>query len=81
MVPERERSEGTIGLVAARVGQRCAPEVVGEQLDDAGSAEDVGVARDRHHVVVHEVAEEGVRVTRESEARGGDVRGGHDAAH
>lgn len=67
--------------MAARVGESSAPEVVGEQLGDAGGAEDVGVPRDRNHVVVHEVAEEGVRVTRESQTRGGDVRGGHDRAH
>lgn len=67
--------------MATRVRQSSAPEVVSEQLTYAGSAENVRVPCDRHHVVVHEVAEEGVRVTRESEARGRDVRGGHDEAH
>lgn len=67
--------------MATRVRESSAPEVVGEQLYDAGGTEHVGVTGDRDHVVVHEVAEEGVRVTRESEAGGGDVRGGHDGAH
>lgn len=81
MVPEGERGEGAVGLVTTRVRESRAPEVVGEELGDAGGAEDVGVTRDSHHVVVHEVAKEGVQVTRESEAGGGDVRGGHDEAH
>lgn len=57
--------------MAARVAERRAPEVVAQQLEDRGGAEDVRVASHSHYVVVYELAEQGVRVAGERDA-------GHD---
>lgn len=71
MVPEWESGEWSVWLVAAGVAERRAPEVVAQQLEDTGGAQDVRVACHSHYVVMYELAEQGVRVARERDA-------GHD---
>jgi len=70
-LPEGERREGPVALVAGDVGHVGAPEVVAEELPQRTQAQDVAVAGHGGDVVVHEVAPERVDVA--AERQGGDA--------
>lgn len=75
-LPERERSQRPVRLVAVRVGQRRAPKVVGRHVRQRAGAQHVGVGGHGRYVVVDEVAAETVPVARGDGQGHGRVHGG-----